>query len=171
MPRTTPPRGRIATILDMIRRLEDALLVGLLLAMIVTATFQIVLRNLLGVSIVWGDIMVRVMVLWIGLLGAMIAARKGEHIRIDLLGRLMPGRFQTFVDGAVQLATALLCAAAAVSAFRFVRSEAVFGQTAFARVPAWACEAIIPTAFFVIAIRYLALSIQNLRGGTPAKHP
>ncbi len=158
--KSCPRPGRF---LRLLHRLEDGLLVGLLLAMITMAFFQIVMRNLFGISIVWGEVMVRVMVLWIGLLGAMIASRKGEHIRIDLMARLMPGRFQTLVDAGLQLITAAVCALMAVHAFRFVRSEFEYGGTAFARVPAWVCESIIPAAFLVISLRYLALFVQNLR--------
>jgi len=34
---------------------------------------------------------------------------------------------------------------------------------AFARVPTWLCEAIIPFAFTVIALRYFLLSFVNLK--------
>ncbi|WP_373501393.1 TRAP transporter small permease [Desulfococcus sp.] len=165
------PVSRTDRLLNLLHRLEDGLLVGLLLAMILMAALQIVMRNLLGVSIPWGDMLVRIMVLWIGLLGAMIASRNGEHIRIDILSRLMPGRFQTRADAAVQLITAVLCAITAVHAFRFVRSEAEFGGMAFVRVPAWLCEAIIPVAFSVIALRYLVLSVRNFRQKQPPNTP
>lgn len=169
--KTDKPASRTDRLTHLLHRLEDGLLVGLLLAMILMATLQIVMRNLLGVNIPWGDVMVRIMVLWIGLLGAMIASRKGEHIRIDILSRLMPGRFQTTVDAAVQFITAVLCAVTAVHAFRFVRSEAEFGGMAFVQVPAWICEAIIPVAFSVIALRYLLLSVRNFRQKQPSNVP
>lgn len=165
------PTSRLEKLLKLLYRIEDGLLVGLLLVMIVMAALQIVMRNFLGISIVWGDVMVRIMVLWIGLLGAMVASRKGEHIRIDLMARLMPGRFQTLIDAATQLITAALCAVTAVYAFGFVRSEVEFGGTAFAQIPAWLCESIIPVAFLVIAVRYLALSIGNFRQKPPPKGP
>jgi TRAP-type C4-dicarboxylate transport system permease small subunit len=37
------------------------------------------------------------------------------------------------------------------------------GGMAFAKVPAWLCEAIIPFTFVVIAIRYILLAIINLK--------
>lgn len=165
------PPTRIERLLRLLNRIEDGILVAMLLVMILMAALQIFIRNLLGASIPWGDVAVRIMVLWIGLLGAMIASRKGEHIRIDLLARLMPGRFQSSADAGVQFITALLCALAAFHAFRFVRSEAAFGGTAFAGVPAWLCQTIIPTAFSVIAVRYLLLSLRNLLGKERPDNP
>ena len=36
----------------------------------------------------------------------------------------------------------------------FVLMERADGMTAFAQVPAWVCESIIPIAFGIISIRY-----------------
>ena len=45
--------------------------------------------------------------------------------------------------------------------FRFVVMEKADGFTAFANVPAWICEAIIPMAFAVISIRYTLFFINT----------
>ena len=37
---------------------------------------------------------------------------------------------------------------------RFVADEMEFGSTAFAGVPSWLCEAVIPFAFGMIALRH-----------------
>ena len=58
---------------------------------------------------------------------------------------------------------AAICAAAAWFGFRFVASERAFGGLAFAGVPVWLCEAIIPFAFAVIALRFMILTALNLR--------
>ena len=55
--------------------------------MIVLAGTQILLRNLFDSGFVWIDPLLRVMVLWLGLLGATVATRQDKHIRIDLLSR------------------------------------------------------------------------------------
>ena len=58
-----------------LHRAEDALLVILLTAMIVLACTQILLRNFFDSGIVWIDPLLRVMVLWLGLVGATVATR------------------------------------------------------------------------------------------------
>ena len=63
------------------------LLALLLTSMIGIAAFQVVLRNFFDSGLYWGDSAVRVMVLWVAMLGAMVASRKDEHIRIDLVAR------------------------------------------------------------------------------------
>ena len=142
-------------------RVEDSLLVLLVLMIIGMAVTQIVMRNLFNTGIVWGDIMVRILVLWIGMVGAMVASRKGEHINIDILSRYLPHHFKKIVNSLVEFTTFIVCTAAAYYSVKFVLGEFEYGGTAFAGVPYWLCEAIIPIAFSVIALRYLLLSIHN----------
>ena len=70
-----------------IRFVESGLLVLLLSTMILLAAYQVVARNFFDTGILWGDALVRVLVLWVTFIGATIASRNDEHIRIDLLTR------------------------------------------------------------------------------------
>lgn len=146
-----------------LHRLEDAILVGLLLIMIGMAVTQIFLRNLFEVGIVWSDVMVRILVLWVGLLGAMVASRHDNHITIDIFDRYMPERAKVYANFVIKLFTALICTIAAYYSLLFVHMEFADGGMAFAQVPTWLCEAIIPFAFTVIALRYFLLSLMNLK--------
>ena len=143
-------------------RVEDGILVTLVVMIIGMAVTQILLRNFLDTGVVWGDILVRIMVLWIGMVGAMVASRRGEHISIDILSRFMSPRIRNMVNGFVQFTTCMICSIATYYSVKFVMSEDEYGGNAFATVPVWLCEAINPFAFFVIALRYFLLSIQNL---------
>jgi len=149
--------------LNILHRIEDGILVGLLTLMILIASIQILMRNVLGLSIIWGDILVRILVLWIGLVGAMIACRTSGHIRIEIINRYLPGRVKACVSSVVHLFTASVCALAAFHGFRFLSMERQFGSVAFAAVPTWVCEAIIPMAFTVITARYLIQFWMSLK--------
>jgi TRAP-type C4-dicarboxylate transport system permease small subunit len=158
------PRKSIVERVQMILyRVEDSILVGLLLLMITMAVLQIFLRNLFDTGIVWSDILVRILVLWVGLAGAMVASRQGNHINIDIMDRFLPERAKVIVNFVVELFTAFICAVVAYYSLQFVQMEFADGGMAFAKVPAWLCEAIIPFAFAVIAIRYILLAIINLK--------
>jgi len=137
--------------------------VGLLLLMMTLAVLQIFLRNLLETGIVWSDVLVRILVLWVGLVGAMVASRQGNHINIDILDRFLPERAKVVVSFVVEVFTAFICTIVAYYSLQFVQMEFADGGMAFAKVPVWLCEAIIPFAFGVIAIRYVLLSIINLK--------
>jgi TRAP-type C4-dicarboxylate transport system permease small subunit len=156
----TPQRG--TGVRGVLYRLEDTVLVGLLLLIIGVAVSQIVLRNLFDTGIIWGDVLIRIMVLWVGLFGAMIASRRNKHISIDLVARFLPERFQNMVNCVVGLFTAVTCGVMAYYSLRFVRMEFEAGGAAFSQIPIWICVAIIPFAFGVMAFRYIVLTTVNL---------
>jgi C4-dicarboxylate transporter, DctQ subunit len=156
-------RWLLERILQGTHRLEDGILVALLVLMIGLAALQILLRNFFGAGFAWGDVAVRLSVLWIGLLGAMIATRQNKHISINLVARYLPKRLDMPVTAAVELFAAGICALAAYYSIIFVRTEYDYGGTVVGPVPVWVGEAIIPLAFAAMALRYLTMSLIRLR--------
>ena len=134
--------------------MEDTLLVGLLLLMIFLAVVQIFLRNLFDSGIFWADPMIRILVLWIGLVGAMIASRNNHHISIDVISRYLPDQAKKLATLVISVFTSVICAIMARVSLEFVLMERVDGMTAFGTVPVWVCESIIPAAFAIISVRY-----------------
>ena len=70
---------------ETIGRLEKAIMVLFLGLMIVTAFAQIALRNFVGIGLPWSEPLVRYLVLWVGFIGASLAAREGRHITIEVI--------------------------------------------------------------------------------------
>lgn len=162
-------RGSLAAFWHGVHRVEDAVLVLLLLVMILLAVAQILLRNLGDQSLVWADPFLRVSVLWIGLLGASIAARDNSHIAIDIATRYLGGVAARVAGVLLSLFATAVCAIVGWHAFLFVRDEYAGGAMAFARVPAWVCEAIMPAAFALIAVRYLIIAVGIAAGWRPVR--
>ncbi len=152
-----------------IHLVEDAALVFLLLMMILLAVAQIVLRNVVGESLVWADPFLRVAVLWIGLLGAGIAARDNSHIAIDVATRYLPERLARLSGVLLAFFSAVVCAVVGWYALLFVQSEYEYGTMAFAHVPAWICQVIMPFAFAMIAVRYLIIAVGTAMGRRPIR--
>lgn len=148
-------------IIRILHRLEDLTLVLLLSTMIVTAVLQIVLRNTTGSALVWGDTLVRILVLWVGLVGAMVATRQNKHINIDVVTRHLSPDAARAVNGITFLSASLICLVTAWYSLLFVRMEFDFTTPAFANVPTWACQTIIPAAFLVMALRCLGLAVRS----------
>lgn len=146
--------------LKILRRIEDALLAILLTAMIGVAATQVIMRNLFDGGLLWGDSAVRVMVLWVALVGAMVASRTDAHIRIDIAGRFLSDSVQPYVSRFVHLFTTVVLVLFSYSSFEFVRYEYIDGTTAFGSVPAWLCEAIIPIGTGIMALRYALHTVK-----------
>jgi len=149
-------------ILDVLHRIEDGVLSLLLGVMILLAPLQIMLRSFFETSIAWADPLIRVLVLWVGLLGAVAASRSYRHITIDALSRVLSKRNQAAVNVMTSLFTVFVSCLVAIHAGRFVASEFQYGSLGFAGIPAWSCEIVIPFAFGVIALRYLLHAFVNV---------
>ena len=134
--------------------LENALLTLLLAALVGFAAYQVLARNFGDGGLLWGDALVRVIVFWITIVGAMVAARHDDHIRIDALARFLPGRLRAISQRIAALFTAVVCGLLAWHSFQFVRFEFEDGVIAFGSIPAWVCEAVLPFGAAILALRY-----------------
>jgi len=161
------PPGRLRKLSTSLRRLEDATLVSLLLLTILFAVGQILSRNLLHRGIPAGDNLLRIAVLWLGLIGAMVASREQRHIRIDILSRFLPPRYQRQLHRLTSLVTALICLIVTGYGIGFVRMEYEQGYRLFDSLPVWITEAIIPFAFGLMGLRYLLFALQPSPSGKP----
>ena len=79
--------------INFINKIEDGLLVIILSSMIILAVYQIIARNLFSEGVVWIDPLLRTLVLWVGLSGAVVATRTDNHIRIDVFAKYLPKLF------------------------------------------------------------------------------
>jgi TRAP-type C4-dicarboxylate transport system permease small subunit len=147
-------------LIKFINKIEDALLVTILSSMIILAVYQIISRNLFSEGIVWIDPLLRTLVLWVGLSGAVVATRKDNHIRIDVFTKYLPKHLLPYIQRIVYLFTLSICLLIAWHAGRFIYSEYQYGTIAFSGVPSWLAGLIIPLSFSLIAIRYALLLIS-----------
>ena len=155
-------RRRLRRLALLVARLEDGLLILLLGAMILLAGSQIILRNFFDTGIDWAPPMLRLLVLWLALLGGMAATRADNHIAIDLISRFLPARLKRIADAFTRLFTAVVCGVIAWHAAQFVWMEYQDQMILFARVPAWAAEIIIPIGFASIGLRNLFIVAADL---------
>ena len=162
LPSWRSPVQLIDKTITWIEKVEEWLLVSLLFAMIAVATSQVVLRNLFDMGLLWGDGAVRVLLLWVAMFGAMVASRNDEHIRIDLIGRMVPEAYQRVFGRICCLFTALVLAVFGVSSVQFVHYEYLDQTKAFSDVPAWICELIMPIGAFTMTCRYIFLALRRV---------
>jgi TRAP-type C4-dicarboxylate transport system permease small subunit len=157
------PASALRRCLEALHRLEDGVLALLLLAMIVLASTQIFLRNFFDATVAWGDPLLRIMVLWVGLLGALAASRSNQQITVDVLSRLLRGRLHGIAQALACVFTSGVCGLLAYHAGRMVASDREAGVVAVAGLPAWPFQLVLPFAFGLIALRYLIQTLIHLR--------
>ena len=153
-----------------IERVETGLIAVLVLAMVLLAGAQIVLRNLFETGLAWADPLLRAMVLWTAMLGALAAARDDKHIGLDLLTHFLHGRTRRAVRVVALLFAAAVSAAMAWYGLGLVQLD-VGGGTPVAGIPAWIVESVLPAGFALLAIRLAIRAFLPPRSDAPALAP
>lgn len=146
------------------QRLENAALLILLGTMIGLAVLQIVNRQFLGGSIAmpWADELIKLIVLWLAMVGSIAACRDDKHIRIDLISHVLSGPIVAWSRAIVDLFAAGVCAVIAWQAWRLIREEMSWGDTALVDVPVWTLHLIVPLAFALISYRFLVKVTRDI---------
>ena len=139
---------------------ETFFLLFFLLTAVLLASTQIFLRNFFDSGIGWADSALRILVLWIGMIGAMFASRNKKHIRIDVLSHYLPYKLRDEIWRITEIITAIVCGIVAYYSIEFIKLEYEDGMIAFANVPVWLCEVIIPIAFIVMSLRYFVYAFM-----------
>ncbi len=140
---------------------ENALLLISLGAMILLAVAQIVARNASIGGMAFSDELLRLLVLWIAMIGAVAASRDDHHIRIDILSRFLPRRLRLSVRVLVDLFTCAVCGIVAWYGYEFVGRTGVFEDLAFGKLRLWWFQAILPIGFGLISYRYALWALRH----------
>jgi TRAP-type C4-dicarboxylate transport system permease small subunit len=123
-----------------------------LLFSLILAVTQVVLRNVTQIGLPWIDHVLRHLVLYVALFGAVAAVRAGRHIRLDVMSSLFPSAGKHFVRS-MDLAAAIVCGLLAVAAARFGMvewSSAAPGARWIAALPL-----ILPAGFAMVSLAFL----------------
>ncbi|MBE9516465.1 MAG: TRAP transporter small permease [Proteobacteria bacterium] len=159
-----PTGDTLARIIARLHLTEDTILVILITVMAGLAITQIFLRNFFHGGLVWAEPMLRAMVLWVAMFGAMVATRDDKHIRIDVLTHYLSASMRQWANVVTHGFSAIICLLVAWHSIRFVSMEAEQIVIAFGFVPTWVVASAIPIAFSVIAIRFVLYVWRDLIG-------
>lgn len=143
-----------------LEKLEDFLLPALFVLTLLLSVLQIILRNAFNSGIVWADPLLKIMVLWLGMFGALYATRKRRHIKIDILKHYLKPKLKKLTSQLVYFISGIICLLCCYFSLTFLILEFEDGGKAFMQVPAWLVESIIPVAFFIMGLRFIYFSIK-----------
>ena len=144
-------------------RVEDAFASAALLAMALVPIAEILLRRLLGTGIPGAGPIAQHLVLWVGFLGAAIAARQGTLLALAS-GTLLRGGWRdaaALVSGALGAGLSTLLAAGGLE---LVASERGSGAVVGLGVPVWVAQLVLPAAFAAVALRLVWRASPRLWG-------
>jgi len=146
---------------------EEIVLITLLAVMVVMAFLQVALRNLFSSGILWADVLLRHILLWLGFLGAAIATSENRHINIDALRRFLSPKIRTAMEVVTDLFAAGICFLLSSASWAFVQGEIADRRTFLEGIPSWYAQIIIPVGFSLIAVHFIIRAILRSRGQAP----
>lgn len=141
---------------------ENAALVVLLAALVLLAVGQIILREVFETGFFRADELVKLLVLWLAMVGSIAATRDNRHIRIDALSHLLPDGAVTAIRLFVDTFAAIVCGVIAWQAWRYLQLEIEFEDTVLINVPAWIAHVIVPGAFALMSYRFAVAVVKGI---------
>ena len=139
-------------------KIEVGLLCLIVAMMLGLAILKIVLRYVFNVSLLWSDVMLQHLTLWLCFLGAAVATCERRHISIDVLSRILPKKITRWTNLAVDCVALVIVGILAYYGFIFLQDEKTSEAVLIVSVPLWWAKAIIPYGFVLIGI-HVALQI------------
>lgn len=141
---------------------ETVLLVALLSSMMLLAVGQIVMREVFSTGFVWADELIKLMVLWLAMVGSIAACRDNRHIRIDALSHVLPRLAVEITRAVVDIFAAVVCGVIAWHTWRYLQVEIEYEDMVLINIPAWIAHSVLPAAFLLISFRFVVLVIKQI---------
>lgn len=139
---------------------EKGLLIVFVLVMVALSFLQVVLRGAFAGGFLWADTFLRHLVLWLGFIGAAVAAGENKQFAMDAAARAFTGRLKAGLEVLACLFTAAVCAIMAKASWVFLIEEMNTGGVLFSigedlHAPIWYFEIILPAGFLLLLVHYL----------------
>lgn len=87
--------------MELIRRLPSVVAGSALAALVVMTIAAVIARYVFDAPLHWGEEMSGLLMIWIIMIGAIVAERDGQHLEIPLFVDLLPTRIRAAVDLAI----------------------------------------------------------------------
>lgn len=156
----------IKTLQKLLEKIESWTLVFLLSVIILLSFLQVILRQFFLGGFIWGDIFLRHLVLWVGFLGAMLAAGQNKHFVIDILKDRLPERLKACAEILANLFALACLFLLSNAAIKFFKDELDYGSDLFSLgtldVPGAWLNVIIPAGFIMLFVHFLLNAIGQI---------
>lgn len=151
-------------------RIEKGLLLVSLLVLLIFAFLQVVLRNFFDSGIHWADVFNRLLVLWVGIFAATIAAKQGRHLSLEILTKFLPERVRPIISIFVNVFVIVVAVFLTSVSWSFFQDQLLYesDDLLFTGVPKAYFSVIFPIGFGLICWRYFVKvleDIYNFAGG------
>lgn len=131
------------------------LFVGLLaLVMVALPVVQAIARKVADTEIPSASVIVQHLTLWVGFLGALLAAGSGKHLALSTVEAIPQGWPRRVAGLLTRITSSAVSALLAYASWKVVQADAGSGRTVVGSFPVSWSEAIMPLAFGIMALRF-----------------
>ncbi|MFQ9715780.1 MAG: TRAP transporter small permease [Blautia sp.] len=139
------------------------LLSVVLLGMVAILMAHIFCRYILNNSLTWSEELLKILLVWFGMLSVSLLAIRREHVAIVVFKEHMPGKLADFFSKVTQVLTVVICLAVMYVGIQYVL-EAGYRPTPALRLPYGYAYAAIPISFFFVTIYEFRNLLVDLTG-------
>ncbi len=139
------------------------LLIVLLTAMVGILMAHIVFRYVLNNSLTWSEELLKILLVWFGMLSVAVLAARREHVAIVVFKNLMPKKLSAFWTKFTQGLTVIACILLIVLGFTYCQT-AGFRLTPALRIPYLYAYLAIPVGFIFVALFELRNFLVDVTG-------
>ena len=145
-------------------KIESFLMSTCLIGLLLLAFVQVVLRNFFDSGIHWADVFNRLMVLWVGMFAATVAAKEGRHLSLEVLTKFLPERFKPIVSVFVNVFVIVVASMLMIAGYDFYKDQLLYeaSDLLFEGVPKAYFSIIFPIGFGLIAFRYAVKLLEDI---------
>ena len=142
---------------------EEAVCYSFLAALVVVASLQVFTRYVLNAPLSWTEEAARMLFTWIIFIGAALIVKRGSHISIDILVKVLPPAPRRWLLIVSHMVTVAVVGILAVKGFQLLKITGVSESPALGIRWAYVYAA-FPIGMSLIGVRYLFALISLLRG-------
>jgi len=146
-------RPSSTTVVHIFEGLENGLMVVALGLMMALPLAESLLRRVFGIGIIGSAVFVQHLVLYVGMLGSVIAARKGRLLSISFVTTYLQGKWKTAASVYANSFAVVIAFYLVIANTQFILAKNMVGDTLVHGVPLWPILLIMPFGFALIAIR------------------
>ena len=140
-----------------------AVLVILLLSMIGVLVAHIWFRYVLNNSLTWSEELMKILLVWFGMLSVSVLAVRREHVAIVVFKEHMPKKTSAFLTKFSQILTVVICIVMVVVGFQYMITSGMRLTPALRISYGWAYAA-IPVSFILVTLYEFRNLLVDLTG-------
>jgi tripartite ATP-independent transporter DctM subunit len=147
--------GSAAPVAAIVARAEDFVAVAALALMASLPVLELLLRTLFGAGLPGTVGYVQHLTLWVGFLGAVVAARKRRHLSLAAAFVALPEMLHRWGGRLAAVASTAVACGLAVASYDFVTFEMDSPVLIGGWLPTWIPAAVLPVAFIALAVHFV----------------